>query len=81
MRNITITVDEEVAGWAKVWAARHDSSVSRLVGELLKERMLREEGYPMAMNQYLATAPRALKETGPYPSREEFHDRQGIRRH
>ena len=43
LRNITITVDEDVARWARIEAAREDTSVSRLVGEMLRERMAEEE--------------------------------------
>ena len=75
MKNVTITLDEEVARWARVWAARHDTSVSRILGELLEERMLREEGYEAAMQQYIAVAPRALKTSGGYPTRTEAHER------
>ena len=39
MRNVTITLDEEVAHWARVEAAKRETSVSRLVGEMLGERM------------------------------------------
>ena len=75
MRNVTVTLDEEVARWARVWAARHDTSVSRILGDLLRERMLREEGYEAAMQQYMAVAPRALKTSGGYPTRTEAHER------
>ena len=34
-----MTLEEEVAQWARIEAARRDTSVSRLLGELLKERM------------------------------------------
>ena len=39
LRNVTVTLEEDVARWARVEAARLDTSVSRLLGELLKERM------------------------------------------
>jgi hypothetical protein len=39
LRNVTVTLEEEVARWARIEAARRDTSVSRLLGELLKERM------------------------------------------
>lgn len=77
MKNVTVTLDEEVARWARIWAARHDTSVSRLLGEVLRERMLQEEGYEAAMQQYLAVAPRPLKTGGRYPSRDEVHERPG----
>jgi hypothetical protein len=75
MRNITITVDEEVARWARVWAAQHDTSVSRLVGKLLRAKMRDEQAYDAAMVQYLGQEPVRLRETGDYPSRDELHER------
>ncbi len=44
LRNVTVTLEEDVARWARIEAARLDTSVSRLLGELLKERM--NEGSP-----------------------------------
>jgi len=76
MKNVTITLDEEVARWARIRAAEENTSVSRLVGEMLKEKMQAEEAYLLAMEQYLAQKPKALREPGtPYPSREELHER------
>jgi predicted nucleic acid-binding protein len=43
LRNITSAVDEDVARWARIEAAKEDSSVSRLVGEMLRERITRGE--------------------------------------
>ncbi len=79
MRNLTIIVDDEVARWARVWAAEHGTSVSRLVGELLRERMLAEIGYEAAKRQFLSAKPVVLKRSGRYPAREALHDRGGIR--
>ena len=39
LRNVTVTLEEDVAQWARIEAAKQDTSVSRLLGELLKERM------------------------------------------
>ncbi len=39
LRNVTVTLEEDVAQWARIEAARRDTSVSRLLGELLKEKM------------------------------------------
>lgn len=75
MRNLTITVEESVLRWAKVWAARHDTSVSRLVGELIRKRMEEEKGYSAAMKRYLARRPVELKTSGGYPSRDDLHAR------
>jgi hypothetical protein len=39
LRNVTVTLEEDVAQWARIEAARRDTSVSRLLGALLKERI------------------------------------------
>jgi hypothetical protein len=39
LRNVTVTLEEDVAQWARIEAARQDTSVSRMLGEILKERM------------------------------------------
>ena len=44
LRNVTVTLEEDVAQWARIEAARKDTSVSRLLGELLKERMSAQNG-------------------------------------
>jgi plasmid stability protein len=80
MKNVTITLDEEVARWARIRAAEEDTSLSRLVGELLREKMLDESNYQTPMQNYLARSPRVLKKKGDrYPDREVLHDRQGLR--
>ena len=80
MRNVTITVDEEVARWARIRAAELDTSVSRLLGGMLERLMLEEQNYHAAMKQYLSADPRALNESGKeYPAREELHERDHIR--
>jgi plasmid stability protein len=76
MKNVTVTLDEDVALWARVYAARHDTSVSQLLGELLRERMCREEGYDVAMQHFLSVPARGLKQGGGYPTREQIHDRR-----
>jgi hypothetical protein len=80
MKNVTITLDEEVARWARIRAAECDISLSRLVGEMLREKMFDESNYQTSMQNYLIRSPRVLKKTGDkYPDREELHDRQGLR--
>jgi len=76
MKNVTITLDEKVASWARVRAAERETSVSRLVGEMLKETMLQEESYHALMQHYLSQSPHLLKEPGAkYPDRDELHER------
>jgi hypothetical protein len=78
LKNVTITLDEEVARWARIEAAQKETSVSRLLGEILRERMLRNDVYQKAMRRALARKP-FLKSEGRYLSREEAHDRPGLR--
>ena len=78
LRNVTVTLEEGVARWARIEAARNDTSVSRLLGAILKERMMNDEGYERAMRRALARKP-FLKTDGRYLSREEAHDRSGLR--
>ena len=80
MKNVTITMDDEVARWARVAAAERNTSVSRMVGEILRERMEAERRYELAREQFVAVEPRPLREPGErLPSREELHDRAGLR--
>jgi hypothetical protein len=78
LKNVTITLEKDVARWARLEAARKDTSVSRLLGEILKQRMLEEAGYDSAMQRALARKP-FLKSDGRYMSREEAHERSGVR--
>jgi hypothetical protein len=78
LRNVTVTLEEPVARWARIEAARKQTSVSRLLGEILKERMLRNDAYDKSMRRALARKP-FVKAEGRYLSREEAHDRAGLR--
>lgn len=76
MKNVTVTIDEKVARWARIRAAERDTSLSRLIGELLREKMNQEEDYQEAMEQYFSSQPFPLK-TGKskYPNRKELYAR------
>ncbi len=78
LRNVTVTLEEDVAQWARIEAARRDTSVSRLLGELLKERMSAQDGYERAMRRALERKP-FLRSDGRYLTREEAHDRARLR--
>lgn len=78
LRNITVTLEPEVARWARVEAARREMSLSRFLGGVLKERMTAQEGYASAMRRSLARKP-FLKTDGRYLTREEVHDRSRLR--
>lgn len=76
MKNVTITLEDDVAQWARIWSAKHNSSVSKLLGSVLKEKMQQEEGYELAMQQYLSAPATALKASSEkYPDRDSLYER------
>lgn len=80
MKNVTITLEEAVARWARIRAAERNTSVSRLVGEMLREHMAADERYATAMERYLAQEPHRLRSSRQaLPQRDELHDRPGLR--
>lgn len=76
MKNVTVTLDPEVARWARIRAAEEDTSVSRFLGELLRREMTAEAAYRSAMERFLARGPGQLRDSPrPYPSRDDLHER------
>lgn len=76
MKNVTATLDEEVAQWVRIWAAQNNTSVSQLLGGVLRNRMLEEEGHNAAMQQFLERPATKLKKAGEtYPDRDSLHER------
>ena len=78
MPNLTVTADEEVLRWARIRAAERNTSVARLVGELLRQHMEIESRYESARRRFMSRKPRRLSR-GPYPSRDDLHDRARLR--
>jgi len=79
-KNLTITVDAETAAWARRQAAEKGMSVSRLVGEMLHEKMVHRIEYDRAMQYFLSRKPVQLREPGEsLPTRDEIHDRARFR--
>ena len=76
MKNVTITLEDDVALWVRIWAAKKNASVSKLLGNVLKAKMEQEEGYDIAMRQYLSTTAKPLKaSTESYPERDSLYER------
>ncbi|MBK6614332.1 CopG family transcriptional regulator [Ottowia sp.] len=71
MKNVTITVDDGVLEWARVEAARQGTSVSRLVGEMLAEKMRHDDAYERAMQDALKFEPLPFQQL--YLSRDEIY--------
>ena len=80
MKNITVTLDEATAAWARVYAARQNKSLSRYLGELLNRTMREAREYEDAMQRYLGKKPcRLNRGNASYPAREELHERTYVR--
>lgn len=76
-RNVTITLEEDVARWARIKAAEKDTSVSQLVGDMLKVEMQRSASYEAAMRDHFAmvTPVKFEKPGGRFPRRDDLYDR------
>jgi hypothetical protein len=79
MQSVTVALDERVAAWARVRAAELDVSLSRFLRELTQAQMDRTSAYAVAMPEYFAARPVALKRKGRCPRRESLHDRARLR--
>ena len=76
VRNVTLSLDDETARWARIEAARRETSVSRLVAGLLREQMRCTGRYARARRSYLGRTPAALQtEPAAYPARDALHRR------
>ncbi|WP_088284298.1 CopG family transcriptional regulator [Ideonella sp. A 288] len=78
MKNVTVTMEDSVADWARMEAARRNTSVSRLVGEVLAERMRHDDAYERAMREALEFKSWGSS-NGPYLTRDEMYDRSRSR--
>lgn len=74
---MTITLDDDVARWARIQAAERDMSVSRLVSDMLEAKMRDDDGYEAAMREHFAIVKPVKfdKPGGRFPTRDELYDR------
>lgn len=59
MKQVTITVEESALEWAVIEAANRHCSVSRLLGQLLEERMLRDVAYSKTLQEWMISHEKA----------------------
>ena len=57
LKNVTITVPEEVAHWVRKRAAEENTSVSRLVGRMVEAQMRQTDDYQEAHRRWQALKP------------------------
>ena len=83
MPNLTITADEATLRRLRVEAATRNISVSRFVGELLKEKFAADDAYECAMTDFFSRGPYLEPEPRDdgraWPSRDELYDRKVLR--
>jgi hypothetical protein len=75
LKNMTITVSEEVAHWARKAAAEKNISVSKLVGRMLEEEMRRTDEYWKAYERFKKIKPIKGLDASKRLSRDELYDR------
>ena len=76
LRNITVTLDEDSARWARVEAARRDESLSSMIRDLIRKEMVRDSEYRAARARWFAGEARVHRRPGQaLPSRSELHER------
>lgn len=69
MKNVTVTMEDTVAEWARLEAARRNTSVSRLVGEMLADKMRNDDAYERALNDWLGRERSWTSDGAAYPRR------------
>ena len=78
MRNVTISLDEELARWARRKAADEDISVSKLIARMLDREMRASDSYWRAYEQW-KKLPKDLGgsiDASKRMTREEAHERR-----
>lgn len=76
LKNVTITLSEEVARWARKKAAEENTSVSRLVGRMLENQMRASDEYWQAYKRWKKIGNLPGIEAAGRLSREEAHERR-----
>lgn len=69
MKNVTVTMEDSVAEWVRMEAARRNTSVSRLVGQMLAEKMRHDDAYERAMQEWRNRQRSYASDGAPYPRR------------
>jgi hypothetical protein len=70
MKNVTITVEDATLEWVRIEAARRNTSVSRLVGEMLTDKMQHDDAYARAQREWEADTSGFNSSGKAYPVRD-----------
>jgi hypothetical protein len=74
-KNITIKLADETALWARRKAAEENTSVSRLVSDMIEREMRLSDEYWRAFERWKSRTPAAARGGAGRMSREEVHER------
>ncbi len=72
---MTITVSEEALRWARRQAAERHTSVSKLVGQIIEEKMRQTDDYWKAYERLKKIKPIPGLDASKRATREELYDR------
>jgi hypothetical protein len=75
-RNVTIEISDQAALWARRKAAEENTSVSRLVGEMLERQVRLTDDYWRAFEHWKSSRPLAGAGAAERMSRAEVHERR-----
>lgn len=75
LKNVTITLSEEAAHWARKRAAEENISVSRLVGRMVEAQMRQTDDYQEAYRRWQELKPMDIDARNRL-SRDEAHARR-----
>ena len=75
MKNVTITVEDSALEWARIEAARRNTSVSRMLGEFLEEVRRRDDAYERAYQEWRSHRSTWKSDGSLYPKRDEIYTR------
>ena len=75
-RNVTIRISDEAVLWARRKAAEENTSVSRLVGEMLERQMRLSDQYWQAFEHWKSKRTMAVGSAAERLSSEDVHERR-----
>jgi hypothetical protein len=82
MKNVTISLEEDLARLARIRAAEQDKSLSRFLADLLEENLrTKSDDRAKFLRTFRSIKPVRLREPGEkLPTRDELYDRKVLRR-
>jgi hypothetical protein len=81
MKNVTVSLPDDLLAWARAEAGRRGGSVSRLFADLAQDARRSDPAYHAAMTDFFSRGSVDLGFDGSAPSRETLYDRQDVRGH